>query len=98
MRYLIVLFGLVAASPSWAAFHNGNTLLNSCEQARSDPYCIGYAAGLVDGLKKDVCLPAGATSRQVLDILIDYLKATPEERLFDNGHSLRKALLKKPLC
>lgn len=74
------------------AFQNGNQLLEFCDD-KSD-FCLGYIAGTADhfaitklmlkfskqGGEGGTCIPARATSLQLIDVFVKYAKNHPESR------------------
>lgn len=75
------------AAPADAGFVDGNALYERCR--RDALFCTGYAVGIADVLAKEsyisrqearICIPAGATSEQVKDIVMQYLSTNPQRR------------------
>ena len=74
-----------------AGYMDGNKLLDQCGNRSSGNYmsCIGYLMGLSDaidmtqdagGARKQICIPVGVTTGQLLDIVVDHLKKNPADR------------------
>lgn len=92
VRIAILAFGLVAsaahASPAtgdviFLSGTSGSKLMEICQgwqPGRYDP-CGSYLYGLSDGLSyaQAYCAPQGATSRQLAQIIFDYVKSNPNE-------------------
>ena len=82
-KLLPLAFSLcVLSSPAKAEFVDGNTLLsringNDIEQF----HALGYITGVVDALMGSViCPPPNITARQVNDMVLSFLKASPGVR------------------
>lgn len=69
MRYLIVLFGLVAAGPAHANFYDGQRFLDRCGSKKSD-FCVGYIAGAMDGTARRICPHPSTTPETALDAIL----------------------------
>ena len=63
--------------------------LSSSTFVRSRSICLGYAGGIADALTAfsiayptmvQVCMPAGITMQQTMDVVIRHLQAHPEDR------------------
>jgi Rap1a immunity proteins len=70
---------------SFAVFMDGNALLRSCSAPRGDIYqgeCLGYIQGVVDAgsANSRICPSVNIELQQLVDIVIRYLKAHPENR------------------
>ena len=95
LRALVLAAGVLCPAPGSAqdqfpAFVTGNRLLEVCTPVQTPP-CYAYVEGVVDALQSTFgalhmqqhalfCLPQGATSRQLVDIAINYLRDHPERR------------------
>lgn len=80
MRYLIVLFGLVAAGPAHANFYDGQRFLDRCGSKKSD-FCVGYIAGAMDGTARRICPHPSTTPETALDAILTYLRQQPYMRV-----------------
>ena len=93
MRYLALaaLLLTLGTTPSFANYMDGNELYEDCASA-NDAYvkqgiCLGYLQGVVDTLDMvretngvAQCIPTGTRVRQVVDVVLAYLRAHPAER------------------
>ncbi len=84
-RALIVAAGflwpLSALSQQSNGFLSGNDLYDQC--AAQSVACAAYVAGIADAFLHDgtVCLPpSNATTKQLADVVMAYLRAHPEAR------------------
>jgi hypothetical protein len=66
-------------------FFNGNQLLEACDQ--NVGFCLGYVAGSVDALEaqaaaqnRSSCMPNNVTTRQLTDVVHNYLRVHAENR------------------
>jgi hypothetical protein len=82
------------APNSFLFFENGNELLDSCNN--DPPWCLGYVVGIADAMSGAqsvggtvngwrACLPYGVTEGQVMDVVVQALRAHPQRR--HNGAS-----------
>ena len=98
---LVLALPLPSSTSTYAAFENGNQLLEACSSTdqSAKQYCIGYTAGVVDSypLMSDlvgrICIPPTATLGQVRDIVIEYLEASPGERHLEAAAIVLRALI-----
>jgi hypothetical protein len=86
---LLVTMMLGIAQPVSAESYNGNKLLRNCKaDVGSTPWgvCIGYVTSVSNttsswqnwgDLKSNICLPAGFTSGQLIEVAVKYLEAHP---------------------
>jgi hypothetical protein len=84
-----LLLGLaIAFAPSFPVL-KGNELLDAC--ASSSPFSRGHCMGYIEALLDDYtryqeeplttfCVPAGATLRQTVDVVVKFLRESPELR------------------
>src|SRR6267154_762115 len=68
-----------------ATFSDGSQLYESCVSATASAleFQRGYCVGFVEGTASTTdmaCFPAGVKLRQVIDVVIDYLREHPENR------------------
>jgi len=99
---LVALVGVLVTSTAEATFKRGNDLFRECNAERetfSKGVCIGFIQAVVggfvwnfkEGVFKDfvpkICLPKGATTAQLTDIVRKYLTDHPENRHY-NAESL----------
>lgn len=96
IRSLLAVSALFAAQPAQAGWKSGNDLLKYCEEAEKRTgsgidfgVCHGYIQGVIDGsaisvlsggTDKAIKVPAGVNSKQLVDIVVTYLRANPEVR------------------
>jgi hypothetical protein len=86
----------------WQSGTSGSVLMGLCETwqpGRYDP-CGAYLVGLIDGvaLGRLFCPPDGATSRQFQQIIIDYIKARPQQWHYPAGMMAATALAEAFPC
>ena len=82
-------------APSLGDFTDGNFLLSTCDRTdqAGAAYCIGYIVAVADSLAEGepvptrdgtgvfrACVPVGATSTQVKDVAVKWLRENPRER------------------
>ena len=94
LRVLVLAAGFLCPASGIAqefpAFASGNRFLEACTPVQT-PFCYGYVEGAADAFQSVFsamhlqqhamfCLPQGATSRQLVDIAINYLSDHPEQR------------------
>src|SRR5262245_53235215 len=90
------------AQDSFTAFVTGNRLLEVCTPVQT-PSCYAYVEGAADAFQSTFsalhiqqhalfCLPQGATSRQLVDIAINYLRDHPEQRDYVASANVARAL------
>ena len=95
-----------ADSLSVPAYKTGNDIYASCSDTSSrfeDGYCFGYIVGATDVLIGSrsgqlVCLPEGVNAQQLVDVVMKYLRDTPELRERSAGSITRDALVKAFQC
>jgi Rap1a immunity proteins len=84
LRALLVAAGLLwpvpVLSQESSGFFTGNDLYDKC--TAQSLVCAAYVAGMADALAHDgtVCLPQNVTTRQLVDVIMAYLRAHPEAR------------------
>jgi hypothetical protein len=82
-----------------SAFRSGNELYEQCvaqERSTQAGYCMGYVAGLADAFVWDGTLCAlrgGVTEGQVDDVVVNYLRAHPEEHHYSAASIAQRALI-----
>ena len=59
--------------------------------------CVGYIVGVADTLEDTTCLTKGVSSRQVYDVVKQYLESHPEERHYPASAIVSDAI-KKAFC
>ena len=95
LRALVLAAGILcpafgSAQYLFPAYVSANRLLEICTPVQS-PSCYAYVEGVVDALQSTFsalrmqqralfCLPQGVTSRQLVDMAINYLRDHPEKR------------------
>ena len=91
MFVIAVFYGNAAK----ADFQNGNSLLKHCitDHLFSQGYCLGFIAGVADVMLTNpiygfrACVPERVVLGQVVDVVVNNLKNSPEKRHF-TAHSL----------
>lgn len=80
MRYLLVLAFIALSSPAKA--ETGNSLLPLCTSKSEQQlaYCQGFVTGAWLATSTPVCVPNGATPRQLIDVSVRYIKDHPKDR------------------
>jgi len=94
LRVLVLAAGILCpafgfAQEQFQAFVSGNRLLEACSPVQTPP-CYSYVEGVADALQSTFsalhmqhapfCLPQGVSSRQLVDLAINYLRDHPEQR------------------
>lgn len=82
------------------SFYDGNELLSNCRELDGPEIgtCYGYLMGVADGRRASplsltpYCLPDGVSSRQLRDIVVRALEASPETRQEGAGILVARAL------
>lgn len=108
IRRLAIVTAVLFASPAWpsgSSFLTGNKLFDSCEGVlRSPDHCTGYTTGIADALASgpiygwEACVPEKVPASQVRDIVVKYLRDTPEERHYTAASIAAMALSKAFPC
>jgi hypothetical protein len=87
MKYAVFIFDLLSlARPASAAFDDGNKILERCSTSQSSynqGVCAGLISGYFDGMQMAyTCSKAdpNMTRRQVMDVVIKFLKDNPADR------------------
>ena len=108
-----IILGLSVAfrNETSAGFQTGNELLEECEAPVGSGkwfQCLGYVEGAIDsyelrptapnGTDKNICVTAGVTARQAMDIVTDYLHKYPEKRHWSADMLAWNALITKFPC
>jgi hypothetical protein len=107
---MLCIFAMTCNAAS-ASFQTGNELLEECETPVGTAkwiQCLGYIEGSVDsyelrpnppnGTDKNVCVAAGVTARQAMDIVTEYLHKYPEKRHWSADILVWNALITKFPC
>jgi hypothetical protein len=85
------------------SFKNGTQLYQACTAA-SDPqnmsFCIGYVMGVSDSLQSLhlTCSSKEVTGRQVIDLVVSYLRDHPDARQYVAAQEATLALVKAFPC
>ena len=109
---LPVLFALLAAtSPGGQAaatpgYLLARDLLARCTSAQGSDYCYGYVASAYDTSLaheswlqiKELCVPAGTTQGELVDSVVTYLKANPQQLDSQAASIVVVALQRRYLC
>jgi hypothetical protein len=87
------LRALVLAAVFWPAcavsqplhFMSGNEIYEDCTGPKGSPkygICIGYVVGISDALNMvgSVCASTSVTVDQVIDVIVNYIRANPKYR------------------
>lgn len=114
LRFLISVAFLTYSTNCIAAddmdTSTGNGFLQFCggDSVVRNSYCIGYIQGVIstdEGISKtptstnrSLCIPTGVTMLQLQDIVIAYLKYTPEERHWPSWILVHNAINKAFPC
>ena len=98
MKKLLFACAMLASTPAFAGFNDGNTFLNTCRENLDSMYCVGYISGLVDALAFEICIPNGVTPGQITATVTQVLRDKPEIRHGNMGQILKIALNDRPLC
>ena len=86
---LILMASLAFAPPAKASmhFHDGNSLLEMCRDQSLWLQCLGYVQGVVDhwedwreSQRLPPCLQGDVQGQQIVDALVSYLEAHPQQR------------------
>lgn len=103
---IIIPFGMATNARAGDGYYiNGNNLHESC--VKRDPLAIGYVMGVVDGVrlqqlefegKMNICLPPGATSGQIRDVVCKFLDRIPAQRHHPAVFSVGSALIEAFPC
>lgn len=82
----------------------GNSLFDACERS-AEGFCAGYILGVVDRIEdqaliepRHICFPPGATTRQLIDVVMNYLRKHPEKRHFKASQQVWLALDEVWVC
>src|SRR5215831_3772857 len=103
LRALVVAVGLlwpVSASSqqpiTTTGFASGVRLYDTCvaQEILKRQYCLAYVAGMTDAFTWDgfVCTPLDVTEDQVHVVVVNYLRAYPENRHYSAASIVREAL------
>jgi hypothetical protein len=103
MRFGIAICILsVLTAPSAALFYDGNGVYKNCTTPGNfaEGFCIGYVTATYDSLILDYECPKshGATTRQIADVVKQYLEKRPEVRNYPASMLLRAAIIKAFDC
>jgi hypothetical protein len=90
-------------TPSTSGFLSANKLWLMCSEdtsgaaptaVYSNGYCLGYIAGVADGLAAlgRGCAPPGLTEGQLHDVVIAYLRDNPAERDYSAASTIGAAM------
>jgi len=94
-----------AQTPSESSI-NGNDLMTTCAAATTNAYCLGYLIGVLDGIvyvesslpTKNICLGGKVLRQQIIDVVVNYLKAPPESWHYGAADLIFTALSEKFPC
>ena len=106
MLLIGVCYVSFSTSTSQAQFKNGNRLYEDCTgdvRTMGPGICMGYIAGMADDIlfdesREQICLRAGITVKQVVDVVTNWLAAHPEDRDMPASSLVRFALRKAFPC
>ncbi len=104
---LLFISGLVPRPVQARQFLDGNQLLQLCTS--EDPYngleCTGYVKGVVDAFafqmdadRQPLCMPAGVTAKQLIDVTVKWLEDNSVERGYPAVATVGIAIAKKWKC
>jgi hypothetical protein len=94
--------GVAYSQVSLPAFVDGNFLFRVCDAGGE--FCAGYITGIADGVQLTemgrslVCIPASANMKQVVDIVLNDLRAHPEKRRYSAATIVGAALKESFPC
>jgi Rap1a immunity proteins len=97
-RILITGAALLWSAQSFSqGFLHGNDLYTFCTKAEQTPAkttCAAFIIGAVDALTgtHDICLTKEIIGKQVIDIVVDYLRSHPETRQNTAASEINAAL------
>lgn len=94
IRTLFLASTLVAPAPAYAYFDTGNDLYTNCSSEPTDAkstfnvgLCFGYIRGIADNMNlatdirsSPTCIPGGADTRQIKDVVMKYMDDHPDRR------------------
>ena len=85
------------------SFKNGNQLYQACTAASDSQnmsFCIGYVMGVSDSLQglHLTCSPKEVTGRQVVDLVVGYLRDHSDARQYVAAQEVTLALVKAFPC
>jgi hypothetical protein len=85
---LIAAAGLIGSTPVFAALDSGKSLCDSCNDPNDtskQSYCLGYVAGVSDVLAgmHIICIGPHVSVRQIVDVVVQYLRQHPGRRDMD---------------
>ena len=113
MRLILLAIAIVLAGggQAWAegfGFQSGEQLLSNCQskKPRETWSCRNYVSGAVDTLQLTqrltmVCMfipPEGLTEEQSVGVVLEYLKAHPEERSMSGARNIIAAMATEYPC
>jgi hypothetical protein len=80
------------ADPAEGAYFDGHELLGSCDAGID--HCEGYIAGVADVLsaQQAICLPRGASRKDIVYIATQYLRTHVAEKRFRASNLVTQAL------
>ncbi len=102
------LAGISSAHAGAPTFRKGNELYWFCTaetKVKSEQddvriarfLCGAYIEGAIDGNNKSLCLRNGVNSSQLVDVVVNYLRAHPESRDF-NAASVVGVAVREAFC
>lgn len=97
----MLVAAMVAASvPARAAiYYDGNELYEICSQP-GPTFCLAYVSGVVDAWEmgnNPECIRAGVNNKQLMDVVVNYLKARPQVR-DSNASIVVKDAIRSAFC
>ncbi len=108
LKWILLVFLLLGRSV-WGEtqYMTGNDLLMICKNEALRVVCASYIAGVVDAhnlfvesgyIRRVWCLPEDVTTKQLEQIVINYLKTTPEHLEKDRSGLIIIALMEAYSC
>jgi len=106
MLVTVALSSIEVEGADAAFFKDGNKLFDNCEVALDASgkglqflgVCEGYILGAFDARSDAFCLPAGVNARQLVDVVMLYLREHPEKRYLLAADLVATAVKQKFPC
>lgn len=102
LRTLVLAVALLWPVSVLSEFATGNFLFERCVNDNDKVGCAAYVEGVTDGFTYDrtICVPSDVniTVRQVVDVVVNYLRAHPEQRHYSAPSLAHEALMQAFPC
>jgi hypothetical protein len=100
---MITALAMLLGSPtSYAVLKSGNDLVADCQLKIpvAEGYCYGYVHGAHDalGMITEFCSPDDVVGKQLVDIVMKYLKENPENLHYNAASLVTSALIRAFPC